>query len=217
MMRMPQLNERGFTLVEILLGASILSVSIVALMGAFFGQSYLNTHARFLGAAMNDATRVLELIRAQNVGTGCALPSARPPTGESWNAWFDANDAKSINQPNAEANELIVVTCQNEAGTVYCGPNQIGRNEWRPWYTAAAHGGVAVANSNEPIIRVTVAVGWRQQRRNVGQGGAGAEFSYLTVGCGKNCTQEAFRIGPDADADGIIESQAMLTTLVACR
>lgn len=208
-------GQSGFTLVELMLGASIMSVAIVALMGAFFGQSYLNAHARNLGAAMNDATRVLELIRAQNVGTGCTLPSARPPTGESWNAWFDnnANNAlginKSINQPNAEANELIAVTCQNEAGTAYCGPNQTGRLEWK----------LAAANSNESMIRVTVAVGWRQQQRNVGQSSAGstAEFSYVTQGCGKGCTQSVFLIGPDADGDGVIESQGMLTTLVACR
>lgn len=207
----------GFTLVELLLGASILSVAIVALMGAFFGQSFLNAHARFLGAAMNDATRVLELIRQQNAGTGCTLPSARPPSGESWNAWFDANNAKSIDQPNKNTMELIAVTCQNEAGTVYCGPNQTGRLEWTPWYNAAAHGGVAAANSNEPIIRVTVAVGWRQQQRNIGQAGAGSEFSYVTEVRGKNPPTEVFRIGPDADADGVIESQALLTTLVACR
>lgn len=204
-------QQSGFTLVEILLGASILSVAIVALMGAFFGQSYLNTHARFLASSMNDATRVMELVREQNMGTGCTLPSARPPTGESWNAWFNANDAKSIDQPNAEANELIVVTCQNEAGTVYCGPNQTGRNEWTPWYNAAAHGGVAVANSSEAMIRVTVAVGWRAQQRSVGQGTTGSEFTYVTQGLG------VFRIGPDADGDGVIESQAMLTTLVTCR
>lgn len=211
-------GQSGFTLVEIMLGASIMSVAIVALMGAFFGQAYLNAHARNLGAAMNDATRVLELIRAQNVGTGCTLPSARPPAGESWNAWFDndANNAlginKSINQPNAEANELIAVTCQNEAGTAYCGPNQTGRLEWKS----------APVNSNESMIRVTVAVGWRQQQRSVGQStgtgaSAAAEFSYVTQGFGKGQTQSVFLIGPDGDGDGVIESQAMLTTLVACR
>ncbi len=204
-------DPAGFTLVEMMLGAAIMSVAIVALMGAFFGQAYLTAHARNLGAAMNDATRVLELIRAQNVGTGCTLPSARPPApyqNQSWNAWFDANNAKSIIQPNKNLNELIVVTCQNEAGTAHCGPNQTGQDEWHP----------DAPISSEAMIRVTVAVGWRQQQRSVGQASTGgAEFTYTTFGCGKVCAPPVFQVGPDQDGDGVIESQAMLTTLVACR
>ena len=49
----------GFTLVELMLGAAVLTVVAVALLGSYFGQSFLNANARNLTAAMNDATRVM--------------------------------------------------------------------------------------------------------------------------------------------------------------
>lgn len=106
-------ERRGLTLVELLVGALVLSVAIVALLGAFLGQLTLSEHARRLAWAGNDASRVLEQVRRQNSGGACTTPSATPPAGfGSWDAWLaDATAAggggKSI-QPAAD--ELVVVT-----------------------------------------------------------------------------------------------------------
>ena len=95
------------------MGALVLAVAIVALLGAFLGQMTLNEHARRLAWAGNDASRVLEQVRRQNSGGACTTPSATPPAGfGSWDAWLaDATAAggggKSI-QPAAD--ELVVVT-----------------------------------------------------------------------------------------------------------
>lgn len=227
----------GFTLVEIMLGAAIMAIALVALLGAFFGQAYLNEHARNLTAAMNDATRIMERVRQQNEGTSCTTPSARPPTGESWNAWLNTQaPGKSVDIPDRNTYEMIVVTCQNETGTTYCGNNQTGTAEWEPWYqgVGTTTGGkqAAVTTAFNPI-RVSVAVGWRQRQRVLGAANAGREFTYTAgrsvqtcvPGQGKfgppECTTttiaEKLEIGPDADGDGIIESQALLSTLVTCR
>ena len=64
----------GMTLIELLIGAAMLAVAIAALLGAFFGQSILNEHARNLTWAMNDANRVMERLREANAGAGCNQP-----------------------------------------------------------------------------------------------------------------------------------------------
>ncbi len=208
------------------MGASILSIVLVALLGGFVGQSSLNTHARNLTAAMNDATRVMEQIRAQNVrGRGtCAInppyPTAEPPgrpyTGWAlinWNTWFNRGGAgtpKSINLRNRNLLEVVVVTCQNEDGTAYCGPNQTGQHEWRPWFNGGVPpGGTQVAPTTFDPLRVTVSVGWRQQQRIMGGGASGSEFTY---------SAGQVRVGPDTGGvGGLIDSQAMVTSLVTCR
>lgn len=106
-------GQIGLTLVELLVGALVLAVAIVALLGAFLGQLTMNEHARRLAWAGNDASRVLEQLRRQNSGGACSTPSANPPAGfGSWDAWLaDATatggGGKSI-QPVAD--ELVVVT-----------------------------------------------------------------------------------------------------------
>ncbi len=235
----------GFTLIEVMLGASIIAVVAVALIGGFLGESYLNMNARNMMAAMNDATRVMERIRVQNIGTSCLIPSAIPPINPltpgnpylSWNAWLDAQTpAKTIDSPNANASERIVVICQRDTGgtalTDYCsstasGPNpaQIGRYEWRDTAgdvsQAVVLNGVSTgrgrqdgANTTFDPIRVTVSVGWAQRSRTVGGSGSGAEFTSTFVGKGATPTVVP---GPDANGNGVIDSQAMLTTLVTCR
>ena len=267
---------RGFTLIEIMLGASIIAIITVALMGGYLGQSYLNENARNLMAAMNDATRVMEEIRNQNTAANCAShvpadrPSVRPPplTGgllcpppggaqcESWNDWLDAQLAgqgKSIRRPTSNVYEIVVVTCQ-EVGdqdgdglaNEYCGwrlvvgvmRGQVGRQEWYPWYQAGAAtsagspapGQIAGSQwgvlTNFDPIRVTVAVGWAQKRAGVGDlafGGSGSEFTYKVTSGGKGTvtTSDQLTIGPDSGPNGVpngvIDSPAMLTTLITCR
>jgi len=267
------MNTRGFTLVEIMMGASILAVVLVALGGAFSGQSFLNSNARNLNLAMNDATRIMEEIRRLNTaGSGCAsgIPVATPPghsviaavsTNNSWDAWLQragttGGGGKSVQTINANTQEVVAVTCQD--GTVdacaagqpvscadappvicpavgaapvacqadgrrfapiasYCGvgmsglnPPQVARDEW------ASQAGNTTFNP----IRVTVAVGWNQQRRVIGSGSGGAEFVSGTrqVTSGKSTTTVNDTLRPtDANGNGVIESQAMLTTLVTCR
>lgn len=255
-------SEAGFTLIEIMLGTSIMVIVLVAMLGSFFGQSTLNQNSRNMMAAMNDATRVMEQIRQQNVasvvGSTCAqptpFPSARPGVFkngaivgwmESWNEWLDASGKSLVGSGSLagsnDAYEIVAVTCQaQDGGTApsdYCGwtatgkETQVGRREWYPWF----NGSLATTNGHTPFqggiptgldprfnpIRVTVAVGWAQKRQGGGTlplGGSGSEFTYNRIGVGKGAiVQEQLRVGPDADNDGIIESPAMLTTLVTCR
>ena len=217
---MKRLANRSFTLIEMMLGASIMVVVIVALMGAFFGQGFLGATARNLNLAMNDATRVVEQIRQQNSTGGCpnGYPSAIPPLpSASWNAWLNAQ-GKSIRQGRNDAAasatdnsfELVAVTCQDQDGgnqpTDYCGPTQVGAQEWKIG---------PAANPTFDPIRITVAVGWRQSQRGIGQ-----DFRYTPAGQtvqGKVVvnTPESFTWA-DTDGDGVIESRAMITTLVTC-
>ena len=198
-----------------MMGASILALVIVSLAGAFVGQSYLNASARNLTAAVNDATRIMEQIRQQNMGNTCAenVPSASPPGNtSSWNAWM-ANK-KSIQIPNVNSFELVGVTCQNESGTRYCGDlsaglarAQVGSGEWK---TARNR-----ATSYNPV-RVTVSIGWLQQERING----GADFVYAppsTVTSGKSTVTTPADFNIVDDGDGVVRSTAMLTTLVTCR
>lgn len=208
-------DNRGFTLLETMMGASIMAVVIVSLAGAFVGQSYLNASARNLTAAMNDATLIMEQIRQQNMGGACLgnTPSVEPPANAaSWDAWM-ANK-KSVQIPNVNSFELIGVTCQDEAGTNYCGDlkidplrAQVGSGEWK-----AVKNRITLYNP----IRVTVAIGWVQQDRVNG----GADFSYTpakTVTNGKQTMTVPANFTVVDNGDGVIRSSAMLTTLVTCR
>lgn len=205
----------GFTLVEMMMGTAVMVIVLVALMGAFMGQSFLSSSARNLTAAMNDATRVMEEIRRLNTRPNCdGLPTAKPEAPyATWNDWLNAGgQGKSIMQSSDDTYEVIAVTCQRETGgpAGYCGPTQVGA-EW------ARHR----ADTDYDPIRVTVAVGWRQQQRVAGGMVGGAEFEYTperTTGRGKGRVTTPPSFGPvDTDRDGVIESQAMLTTLVTCR
>lgn len=107
--------ERGLTLVELMMVAMVLSIGIVALLGAFISQMALNEHARNMAWAMNDANRVMERLRQQNTGSECLTPSAAAPTGfASWDVWLADTSASGGGGknllPNPSSNELIVVT-----------------------------------------------------------------------------------------------------------
>ena len=136
---MRQLTSRGLTLVELMIGAVILAIAIVSLLGAFMAQMALNEHARNQALATNDAARVMEELRRQNSGAGCTAPSAAAPAGfANWNAWLadttaNGGGGKSV-QPTPNTNELIAVT----------------------------------ATGADPLT-VTVAACWRQRERTIGE------------------------------------------------
>jgi hypothetical protein len=102
-------------MVEFVVGTLVLAVAIVGLLDAFLRQNILTTHARYVSWAMNDAARVMEELRQQNLGAACAAPSAAAPAGfASWNEWLGDTGAtggggKSI-PPDPLLNELVVVT-----------------------------------------------------------------------------------------------------------
>lgn len=131
--------ERGFTLVELLIGATILMIGLVIMLAAVVSEVALNEHHRNLSWALNDASRVMERLREQNTGASCAAPSAAAPSGfASWDAWLASTagtggGGKSL-QPSPSTNELVVVT---PSGT-------------------------------DPLT-VTVAICWRHRNRTVGE------------------------------------------------
>jgi type II secretory pathway pseudopilin PulG len=192
-------SHPGFTLVELLIGAVMMVIAITALMGAFFGQTVLNEHARNLTWAVNDAGRVLEQMRRVNTGDACAVPDASAPAGyANWNAWLAAaagvgGGGKSI-QPTPNTNELIVVTCRDNTTAALCGDDdQVSAGEWA----------VAAPNTNFDPIQVSVAVCWRHGLRTIGECTWNAGTQTLTAN--------------DADGDGTVESPGMLSTVITCR
>ena len=129
----------GLTLIELILGASFLVIAMTGLLQAFMSQTSLNEYSRCLSWTVADAERVMERIRLQNTGGGCATPSLAAPAGfASWDAWLasiaaNGGGGKSI-QPNPAVNELIVLS----------------------------------ASGSDPI-RVSVAVCWRNRNRTLGE------------------------------------------------
>ncbi len=189
-------DNSGFTLIEIVLGALTLVVAATAILGAYLGQGILNEHARNLSLAVQDANRVIEQIRLQNSPCAGTNPTISPPVGfTSWDAWLTgAGGLKSI-QPTPATTELIVVTCQDRTGAEYCPANQMGAE----WHAAGP-------NTPDNPIRVTVSVCWRQRNRTIGECGFNA---------GALTPNDALPM--PADTLGVIDSPAMLTTLVTCR
>jgi len=191
---MPMSDNRGFTLIEIILGALTLAIAAAALLGAFLGQITLNEHARNLSLAIHDANRVLEQIREENVACATKVPVIEPPgAATSWDAWLNAQ-GKSVPSINVTAEERIFVTCESRTQLQYCGLNQMGSGEW--------HAGVSPVSSNLDPVRVTVAVCWRHRQRTLGE-----------------CTWNGTTLNANAGGSdpSVLESPAMLTTLVTCR
>ncbi len=251
-------KKRGFTLIEVMMGASIMAIVSAALVGAFVGQAALNLTARNLTAAMTDATRVLEEIRKQNGSVVCTqgIPSIKPPSNRtSWDEWLTAI-GKTMTLDKATTFETVAVTCQDANAIVcvpqtnvlcpdgvttvtcpqvgqltVCGPNgptvspvtapycgnrsafntpaQIGSGEWKSQN---------VATSYDPL-RITVAVGWVERDRVIGS----PDFYYQ----GETTSAGGFKSPPvttpaqlairESGDDGIVTSQAMLSTIVTCR
>lgn len=106
----------GVTLLEFLIGASILALAITSLLDVVARHLALNMHMRNLSWAAIDASRVMERIRQQNVGDACANPSVAPPAPFlDWDAWLAADTGaggaggKSL-QVNPAANELVAIS-----------------------------------------------------------------------------------------------------------
>ena len=156
-------TTQGFTLVELLIGATILVIGVVAMLGAVVSQVTLNEHARNLSWALNDATRVMERIRQQNSGAGCATPSAAAPTGfASWNVWLADTSAgggggKSI-RPDPTTNELIVPTTSGTdpltitVAVCWRHRNRVLGECSQPGGVLTADEGLDVANDTEAVI-----------------------------------------------------------------
>ena len=199
-MRRHGVRATGFSLIELIIGAAMLSIAVVALLGAFLGQATLNEHARNMTLAINDATRVLERLRELNSGGACGNPTVVPPADcggacTSWNAWLNSatGGGKSV-QPDPVTQERIVVTCQDSATLAYCGStDQVGAAEWQ------APGG----NTNFDPLRIAVAVCWRHRGRVIGECTWDAAAQTLTP--------------TDTDGNGVIDSPAMLSTVMTCR
>ena len=200
-------EQAGLSLVEVVLGAVILAIVVAAILGAYMGQVTLNEHARNLSFAVNDAGRVMEEIRSENVGcVSPNFPDIDPQLRgvgdpDDWDEWMNTGKPgapKSIGlDPQTGANrddtqERIFVTCLRPGVSDYCGDqNQVGAGEWKTQTGATT--------SFNPI-EVTVAVCWRHRGRVVGE-------------CQWNGSALNWN---DADSDGVIESPVMLTTLIAC-
>lgn len=211
---------RGFTLIEFVLATLTLVVAATAILGAYVGQVTLNEHARNLSLAIQDASRVIEQIRVRNTtpcqGQGGTEPTVfpppvlppPPPNYATWNAWLAAPAAAGGGgglslgtQP-----ERLVVTCQDNASGALCGSGgavpQVSPNELSGGFAPNHPGG---DTSHDPI-RVTVAVCWRHRNRTIGQ-----------------CRWSGGTLVPDSsvpfpnDTTNVIESPAMLTTIVTCR
>ena len=191
-------RARGLTLVEVVLGVLTLALIAAAVLGAYIGQITLNEHARNLSLAIQDVSRVIEQMRRENVG--CTSPEVVPAGATSWDAWLQAQvPGKSI--PGVGTAERIVMTCSHQNGPAsgLCGiGNQVGSGEW------TSTGG----NTTLDPLSITVAVCWRQRNRTIGECTYNAGTGVMTPVDGAN--------GPN-EVVGVIESPAMITTLVTCR
>ena len=132
-------SSRGFTLIECLLSLVVVLLGMLAVLNTHVSQTALSEHARNTSLGLQDVTRVIERVRQQNGGVGCATPSVAAPAGfASWDAWLNDTGAtggggKSI-QPNPTTQELVAVT----------------------------------SSGTDPIT-VTVATCWRHRNRTIGE------------------------------------------------
>lgn len=189
-------SRSGFTLIEVLLGGVVLAIAAAAILGAYVGQVTLNEHARNLSLAVQDANRIIEQLRQQNASCGVNPPSASWPAvtaactnpGTATTSWDDWL------QRCGGLKSLRPDPANNEFVAVTC-------QDAGATVTAACN---AIAANP---IRVTVAVCWRHRGRIIGE-------------CKNN---GAALIGddtlayPGTDTASVIDSPAMLTTLVTCR
>lgn len=67
--------KRGFTLLELMFGVSVLLVAVIAALSSFINCTFLSESSRNLTTAANDAQYVLEQIKALDYATRIAPPS----------------------------------------------------------------------------------------------------------------------------------------------
>jgi len=105
------------TLVEFLIGAVVLVVAIVSLLGLSVGQAGLNEHARNLSWAISDASRVMEELRRLNSGAACAAPTVTPQGVATWNEWLAGpGGGKSLEAAGLPAQSLEFVALSSAGG-----------------------------------------------------------------------------------------------------
>ncbi|MDD5477558.1 MAG: prepilin-type N-terminal cleavage/methylation domain-containing protein [Candidatus Omnitrophica bacterium] len=75
-----KLRCRGFSLIELMFGVSILLVTIIAALSSTIGSMFLNESSRNLVTAANDAQYVLEQIKAQSFSNISTYISGFSPT-----------------------------------------------------------------------------------------------------------------------------------------
>jgi len=161
-----------------------------------------------------------------------------PGQGKSLARSGDIYEIVTVTCQNGNAAGTDLTLLANYCGSAVINPPpgfraQMGRREWYPW--SGPNGDAALTNGHLPTylgfqtdfnpIRVTVAVGWAQKRQGTGTFSVGAsspEFTYKVALSGKGTAVEGVKgeqllVGPDIDNDGVIESPAMLTTMVTCR
>lgn len=99
--------ERGFTLLELMIGAAVLIIALVTLIAAYVGCFTLNESARNLTIAINDGQSVMEEIRDRN--------NTFNITQEDWTNWA-SQDPPNGGGCNSLDNESIIVTYPSGTG-----------------------------------------------------------------------------------------------------
>ena len=83
--------QRGFTLIELVIGIAVLITALLGLLGVFVGIYALNESSRNLTIATHLADRVMEEIRNSDFATEIQ-PNAQQPTDAGWAAWAVAHN-----------------------------------------------------------------------------------------------------------------------------
>lgn len=86
--RQPRAN--GFTLLELMISAAILVVTLVALLATYISLAALIESSRNTTTAINDANRVIEQMR------NSAATSFLTMTSSNWTSWAAANGAGTL-------------------------------------------------------------------------------------------------------------------------
>ena len=104
------MNRFGFTFMELMIAATILTVALVALLGVFAGNFGLIEWGGDLTIAVNHAQCVMEEMRQRNI------PSAI--TAEDWTDWAQTSLASSGGGLNSLTGEAINVSYPSGTGAV---------------------------------------------------------------------------------------------------
>ena len=75
-----KLKEKGFTLIELMFGISILLIAIIASLSAFINCMFLNESSRNLTTAVHDAQYALEQIKTESFANIPGYISSYPAT-----------------------------------------------------------------------------------------------------------------------------------------